>query len=237
MKNHISTIICLLGFAALVVTSCKKDEDCIDCKANDIIKTTIRLGSGDSTITIYPVMTPSNHDMCDSMVYHSVKGAYVRPYDVYKYQKLCSVEEAIDSLKAGNDSACPCRKNLDTIYNDPKNSYFYIENLQKFPYNKLLIKTVKDSTQMRTYLNYDNRNDLFIGEVPMDTTLGYYQHNDTRPLASGIFAYYLIIYKDEMHQTIIGDTIKGKFAIVRNPKVKTRNCKAQAHDEDDPLLK
>ncbi|MBR4349477.1 MAG: hypothetical protein IKP99_02005, partial [Bacteroidales bacterium] len=77
MKNHISTIICLLGFAALVVTSCKKDEDCIDCKANDIIKTTIRLGSGDSTITIYPVMTPSNHDMCDSMVYHSVKGAYV----------------------------------------------------------------------------------------------------------------------------------------------------------------
>ena len=40
-----------------------------------------------------------------------------------------------------------------------------------------------------------------------------------------------------MHQTIIGDTIKGKFAIVRNPKVKTRNCKAQAHDEDDPLLK
>ena len=152
--------------------------------------------------------------------------------------KLCSVQEAIDSIKAGNDSACPCRKNLDTVYNDTKNAFFYIENIKKFPYNRLWFKTLTDSTNLRKpYENYDNQNDLFIGEVPVDMDLGYYAYDETKPLTSGIYRYFLVIYKDEQKQTIIGDTIEGKFAIIRNPKAINRNCKDQAHDTDDPLLK
>ena len=238
MKKYFSTIICLLGLSALVVTSCKKDEKCIDCKANDIAKRTVVLGSGDSTITIYPVMTPNNHPICDSMVYSKMWGTYVEPYKIHNdYQKLCSFQEAIDSINAGNDTACPCRKNLDTVYNDDKNSYFYIENITKFPKNKLIIKTGTDSTQLRTYMDYDNKNNQFIGEVSMDTTLGYYEYNNTRPLASGVYSYFLIIYKDDLHSMIIGDTIKGSFALIRSPKVANRFCSNEAKDTDDPILK
>ena len=237
MKKYFSTIICLLGFLALVVTSCKKDENCIDCKANDIAKRTVVLGSGDSTITIYPVMTPNNHPICDSMVYSPKLNTYVEPYKIYKYQKECSFQEAVDSIKAGNDSVCPCRKNLDTVYNDGLNSYFYIENISKFPYNKLIIKTRSDSTQLRTYKNYDNKNNQFIGEVSMDTTLGIYEYNNTRPLTSDVYSYILIIYKDDMLSLPLGDTITGNFAIIRTPKSLNKNCKDQAKDPDDPILK
>lgn len=236
MRKYFSTIICLLGFFALVVTSCKKDEECIDCKANDIAKRTIVLGSGDSTITIYPVMTPNNHAICDSMVYYPDWGTYVEPYKIYKYQKLCSFQEAVDSIKIGNDTACPCRKNLDTVYNDDKNSFFFIENITKFPKNKLIIKTNIDSTQLRTYEDYDNKNNQFIGEVSTDTALGYYEYYYTRPLASGVYSYTLILYKDDMHSLIIGDTITGNFAIIRSPKALNRYCLTEAKDEGDPIL-
>ncbi|MBP5583473.1 MAG: hypothetical protein J6X43_05920 [Bacteroidales bacterium] len=236
MKKYFSTIICLLGFFALVVTSCKKDEECIDCKANDIAKRTIVLGNGDSTITIYPVMTPNNHSICDSMVYYPDWGTYVEPYKIYKYQKLCSFQEAVDSIKAGNDTACPCRKNLDTVYNDDKNSFFFIENITKFPKNKLIIKTNIDSTQLRTYEDYDNKNNQFIGEVSTDTALGYYEYYYTRPLASGVYSYTLILYKDDMHSIVLGDTITGNFAIVRSPKALNRNCSNEAKDGEDPIL-
>ena len=245
MKKYFSTIICLLGFFALVVTSCKKDEDCIDCKANDIAKRTIRLGGGDSTITIYPVITPNNHPICDSMVYSEMMGTYVEPYKIYKYQKLCSFQEAVDSIKAGNDTTCPCRKNLDTVYNDDKNSFFYIENITKFTYNKLIIKTLADSTQLRTYggsgknneKGYDNQNDQFIGEVSSDLELGIYEYYSTKPLASGVYSYTLIIYKDEYYSEVLGDTIIGNFALIRSPKALNRNCKKEARDTDDPILK
>jgi hypothetical protein len=237
MKKYFPTIICLIGLAALVATSCKKDEECIDCKANDIAKRTIALGSGDSTITIYPVMTPNNHQMCDSMVFSKVLNTFVEPYRIYKYQKLCSYQEAIDSINAGNDTSCPCRKNLDTVYNDGKNSFFYIENITKFPKNKLVIKTGYDSTQLRTYMDYDNKNNQFIGEVSSDTSLGYYDYYFTRPLASAVYSYYLVIYKDDQHSIVLGDTIQGNFALIRSPKVANRNCKKEAKDEDDPILK
>lgn len=235
MKKCFLGIIGIVGLSIVFLSSCKKEE-CLDCRANDVVMTTYVLGGGDSTITIYPVMTPSNHPMCDSMVYDPRKGSYVMPQEVYSFQKLCTVEEARDSLLAGNDTACPCRVNPATEWNDDKNAYFHIGNIKKFPYNRLYIKTQNDTTKMRMYTDYDNTNDLFVGEVAMDTTLGYYEYNNTKAVATGVYSYYLVIYKDEMHQTQIGDTIKGNFAIIRAKSDKNRNCQDQALDADDPLL-
>lgn len=237
MKKTIITLFGILGLSALVMTSCKDDENCIDCVANDIVKKTIVLGSGDSTITIYPVMTPVNHAFCDSMVYSSMFGAYVEPQKVHSWQRLCSVQEARDSLLAGNDTVCPCRKNVDTVWNDSKNSFFYIENIKKFPYNRLYIKTSTDTTKMRIYTDYNNIDNQFIGEVSMDTTKGWYEYNNTKALATGIYSYYLILYRDKTHQVQIGDTIKGNFAIIRNTRIANKRCQAQAFDADDQLLR
>lgn len=236
MKKTIIALLGILGITAFVMTSCKDDEECIDCIANDIVKKTVVLGSGDSTITIYPVITPINHEYCDSMVFHPKKGGYVAPYEVHTWQKQCTVEEARDSILAGNDTVCPCRKNLDTVWNDTKNSFFYIENIKKFPYNRLYIKTNDDTTKMRIYTDYNNIDNQFIGEVSMDTTKGYYEYNNTKALATGIYSYFLILYQDKVHQVQIGDTIKGKFAIIRNTRISNRNCKDQAADSDDQLL-
>lgn len=239
MKNYYVTILCLLGFSALIFTSCQEDEDCLNCKVEGIVKTTIVADTAAGTsITIYPVMTPSNHPMCDSMAYSTVLGAYVYPQEVHKdFQKLCTVQEARDSLLAGNDTACPCRKNPDTTFNDNKNAFFNIDGIKQFPYNRLFIKTGNDSTKIRIYTDYDNTNNLFIGEVAMDTTTNYYEYNNTKPLTSGTYSYMLVLYKEAQHFTQIGDTIKGDFAIIRNNRFLNKNCKEQAFDANDPLLK
>lgn|SRR5574344_416799 len=238
MKNYYVTILCLLGFSVLIISSCKKKEDCLDCKVEGIVSTTIVVDTASgATITVYPVITPSNHPMCDSMAYSTIMGAYVFPYKVHSYQKLCTVQEARDSLLAGNDTACPCRINPDTVFNDDKNGFLKIGGIEKFPYNRLFIKTGNDSTKIRIYTDYDNKNNQFIGEVPMDTTTGYYQHNNTKPLISGTYSYMLVLYKEAEHATLIGDTIRGNFTIIRNNRFANRNCQEQAFDAGDPLLK
>lgn len=238
MKNYFVTILCLLGFSALTITSCSDPEGTLDCKVEGIMARTIVVDTASgASITVYPVITPSNHDMCDSMVYHPELGSYVEPYKVHSYQKLCTVQEARDSLLAGNDTACPCRINPNTTFNDDKNGFFYIGGINQFPYNRLFIKTGNDSTKIRIYTDYDNRNNLFIGEVAMDTTTGYYQHNNTKPLVSGVYSYMLVLYKEAQHATRIGDTIRGDFALIRHNRFANRNCQSQAFDTEDPLLK
>lgn len=224
-------------------------ESCIDCMADDIVKRTIVLGSKDSSITIYPIITPSNHNLCDSMAYNPKWGAWVPPYLIHP-DLLCSCQEAIDSINAGNDTACPCIKNPDTVFNDPKNSFFFIGGLQKFPNNSLTIywneqdslygryDNPKITKKKRVYNNYDNKNNLFIGEGYSGKVYhgGDYDFYDTKPLPSGIYDYSLVLYKDEKHTIQIGETIEGKFAIIRTNRILTKDCKNQARDADDPLL-
>lgn len=238
MKNYFVTLLCLLGILGLMTTSCEDDQDCLNCKVEGVTKTTFVVDAETGkTITVYPVMTPTNHNMCDSMVYSIDKGSYVEPYEVHSFQKLCTVQEARDSLLAGNDTACPCRVNPETSFNDNKNSFFYIENIEEFPYNRLFIKTGNDSTKLRIYTDYDNVNNLFIGEVALDTTTNYYEYNNTKQLTSGVYSYMIVLYKEAQHFTVIGDTIKGDFAIIRNNRFLNKNCKEQAFDQSDPLLK
>lgn len=249
----------IVGFVTTVITACSDDpevtptaKDCIDCKEKNIIKRTIVLGSKDSSITIYPIITPNNHEFCDSFVYNPIMGAYVQPYQIYNFQKLCSSQEAIDSIKAGNDTACPCIINPDEIYNDYKNAYFHIDGIDKFPYNRLIIYwTDAISTyggydesyyhligRRLIYNNYDNKNNLFIGEVPKDSTTvdSWNMFPNTKPLPTGIYNYSISLYKDEKHITQIGETIQGTFAIIRTQKILVEGCKEQALNIDDPLL-
>lgn len=238
MKKYFPSIIGLMFLSLIVVSSCEKDETCIDCAVEQLIARdyVIDTATG-ATIKMYPVMTPSNHPMCDSMAYSPIMGAYVYPHLVHKdYQKLCTVDEARDSLLAGNDTACPCRENPDTAYNDSKNSFLRIGNIEKYPYNRLFIKTTADTTKMRVYTDYDNKNNLFIGEVAMDMSLRYYEYNNTKPLASGVYGYMLVLYKDKDHYDQLGDTLKGNFAIIRSNRDNNRNCATEAYDADDPLL-
>ncbi len=239
MKKSCLYILGILFVASInIFSKCTKEEDCINCVVENAIAHKVVVDTVKGTyVTIYPVMTPSNHSMCDSMVYNPQMGAYVPPYMLHKdYQKECTAEEARDSLLAGNDTACPCRINPDTAYNDKLNTYFHIGGIEKFPYNRLIIKTTDDTTKLRVYTDYDNKNNLFIGEVAMDTTLGYYEYNNTKPLASGVYSYMLVMYKEEQHYTQIGDTITGNFVIVRSPRAKNVKCRAEAFDKDDPLL-
>lgn len=238
MKKSISAIVCLLIVASVnIFSKCKSDEKCIDCVIEGAVAKQVVIDTVKNTfIKIYPVMTPSNHPMCDSMVWHPGMGAYVYPHMLYKWQHLCTVEEARDSIIAGNDTVCPCRINPDSLYNDTLNMYFHIGNIEKFPYNRLIIKTTNDTTKLRVYTDYDNKNNLFIGEVAMDTTLGIYEYNNTKPLASGVYSYMFIAYKEEQHYTQIGDTVAGNFVIIRSPRALNRHCKKEAYNQNDPLL-
>lgn len=239
MKKRSIYILGVVIFASVnIFSTCRKPEDSINCVVEGAIARTVVVDTVKNTsIKIYPVMTPSNHPMCDSMVWHPKMGAYVYPHMLHEWQLLCTVEQARDSILAGNDTVCPCRINPDSLYNDEKNSFFYIGGIEKFPYNRLIIKTTNDTTKLRVYTDYDNKNNLFIGEVAMDTTLGYYEYNNTKPLASGVYSYMMVMYKEEQHYTQIGDTITGNFVIIRSPRARNMNCKGEAFDADDPLLK
>lgn len=240
MKKNVAVILGLIFFASISMFSkCEPEVDkSINCVVDGIISRDVVVDTIKKTkVTLYPVFTPSNHPMCDSMTYDPKRGAYVYPSMVYSFQKVCTVEEARDSLLAGNDSACPCRYNPDSAYNDDVNSYFHIGGIEKFPYNRLIIKTKDDTTALRIYTDYDNKNNLFIGEVAMNMDLGYYEWNNTKALATGEYEFALVVYKEEQHATQIGDTIFGNFAIVRSKTDANTNCKDQAFQKDDPLLR
>jgi hypothetical protein len=235
MKKHLALILGILGITSFIFISCNPPKDfCMDCEGEGIVKQTYQYG-GDSAITIYPVITPRNYNHCDSFVF--VGGTYIEPYLATKYKnilKLCSFQEAQESLLHG-DTSCVCRINPDTEFNDVKgvNDYFHIDGIKYFPYNKLNIKVENDTSKIRTYMDYDNNNDVFNAMV-LDTVDIEYVNN--RMLASGIYEYELILYKDQMHQ-VVKDTITGKFAVIRSDKDLNRNCAKQAKDPiNDRLL-
>lgn len=237
MKKYLLPLICLFGICS-IMSKCEKDQDCINCLVDGIVSRTVVFDTvKGGKVTIYPVFTPSNHPMCDSMAWSPVMGAYVYPQMVHSYQKLCTVQEARDSLLAGNDTACPCRQNPDSAFNDDINSFFYIGGIEKYEFNRLIIKAKGDTTVLREYDDYDNVNNLFIGEVAMNMDLGYYEYNNTKPLTSGVYSFDLVIYKEEQHATQVGDTVSGNFAIIRSDKVMNVKCASAAHDKNDPLLK
>lgn len=213
--------------------SCKPDPQfCIDCEGEDVVKTVKQYG-GDTSITIYPVITPRNYNHCDSFVL--VGGTYIEPHLAFPgVLKLCSFQEAQESLLHG-DTSCVCRINPDTEFNDVKgvNDYFHIDGIKYFPYNQLNIKVANDTSKIRTYMDYDNVGDVFNCLV-LDTV--DVEYVNSKMLASGIYEYELILYKDEAHQ-VVKDSIIGKFAIIRSDKDLNRKCATQAKDPiNDRLL-
>ena len=95
------------------------------------------------------------------------------------------------------------------------------------------LRTPGDTTKIRTYLNYDNENDIFAGIIPnFDNT----PVREVKMLKSGIYEAELIFYKDEMLQVRMGEPIIFRFAIIRSNKVPNVNCLKQARDQDDTEL-
>ncbi len=225
------------AFSALVAISCIKEDDVIDCNWQNIEVVTRTYGDSlDSTITIYPVITTNNYDFCDSMVFSPDLNDWIKPDGKDGNPgRTCTQQEAIDSIQAGNYTACPCRENPDK-QNDQINSKLVIEGIENFPNNILYIKVPGDTVKIRTYQNYDNNNNVFQGYVPTDTSLGYYEFYSSRILASGSYDYELVLYKDVDH-TVPFDTIANSFIIITSRyKDKNINCGQYALEQDDPLL-
>ena len=240
MKKHLPVILGILGILSFIVISCKEPNFCMDCDSEGIVKTTVSYGDS-ASITIYPVITPLNYNHCDSFVLYN--GTYVEPYKSPKYKdslKLCTAKEAQLEANEGKH-LCVCRENPNVKFNDDIkdinnnqgiNNFFYIQGINKFPYNKLFIKVQDDTTKIRTYKNYDNINDKFTGLV-LDTMV--IEYVNSKMLRSGVYIYELVLYKDQNHQVAL-DTISGKFFIVRSNEDCNKNCLKHAYNQNDTKL-
>jgi len=234
MKKFVFLSSIAFATISLFFTSCKDEETGIDCAWEGIEVFTKEYGT-DSAITIYPVITTNNYDFCDSMVWDTIAKDWVKPYDLDD-SKLCTEEVALEYIRQGNDTACPCRENPNK-HNDQVNSKFVIDGIEKFKYNNLHIKIPGDTIKIRRYVDYTNEGNVFQGYVSTDTSLGYYEFYNSRVLASGIYEYELILFKDPEHQVPF-DTIANKFVIITSKyRDRNSNCKDKAKEKDDPLLK
>ncbi len=214
--------------------SCKEEPSSIDCDMEGI-KVFKKTYGPDSVITIYPVITTNNYDFCDSMVWDTIASDWVKPYDLDP-SKLCTEEYALEMIRQGNDTACPCRENQNK-HNDQINSKFVIDGIEKFKSNHLFIKVPGDTIKIRRYVDYTNEGNVFQGYVATDTSLGYYKEYNARVLKSGIYEYELILFKDPEHQVPF-DTIANRFVIITSKyRDHNSNCKHKAREKNDPLLK
>jgi len=241
--KHLFNIFGIISLGLVTLMSCKQESTIkLDCQWEGLEVFTKTYGA-DSTITIWPVITTNNYNFCDSMVYDAKTNEYIRPYeqeykDGSRYDHLlCTFQQAVDSIQAGNDSACPCRINEDQN-NDQINSSFLIGGITSFPNNVLNIRVLGDTVKIRHYENYGDKDnsDVFTGYVTSDKELGYYEYVTARVLASGIYEYELILYHDENYQQPI-DTIRNKFAIITSRyKDANRNCGNLTAEPNDPLI-
>lgn len=235
----------IVALGAAVMSSCVKDpKECINCAQGIEKKTYIIDTVSGNTITIYPVLTPRNYDFCDSFVLYN--GAFWEPYRVPQYQGklfLCSKEAAVDTARRYREMGdvskqpCVCRENPDKKFNDtdgkPKNEYLHIDGIKNYPYSVMHLRTIGDTTKIRTYFNYDNENDVFNGLILQDQNTPVER---SKMLRSGVYEAELIFYKDDKLQVHLGEPIKFKFAIIRSDKVPNINCLKQARDPDDTVL-
>jgi len=231
MKKQLPLIFGILGVAIIFFMSCKQKPYCLDCDYEGITKTTISYGT-DSAITIYPVLTPRNYNHCDSFVFYN--GTYVEPWRVEGTNLLLCTQEKAQEMYLAGRPLCVCRINPDTEFNDIDgiNDFFYIDGITKFPYNRLYIKVLNDTSKIRSYEDYTNNNNVFNGLV-LDTVDTEFA--TSKMLTSGIYVYELILYKDLTH-TVPFDTIIGNFAIIRSDKDCNSNCLKHAYQQNDTKL-
>jgi len=171
------------------------------------------------TIRIYSAFTPNNYPFYD-VIGDSASGKY-------RGKPITISEDLQDTSEIGYP-------NPDSIYNDDVNSYFYIENIEAFPYNKVFFYAEDTLIHNEPYVNCKNEK----GTV-FDGRYNRYIYVDGNlvmlPLyvPSGIYKYKIIIYEDPRWENLI-DSVYGYFHIVRTPRYKTLGCRGK--DEGDPLL-
>lgn len=234
-------------FAAFAISisllvSCEPDEPRNECCVGfDVLTksydTYMYITENDSVqfkgdLKFYTGLTPKNYNFCDSLV-ESSPGVYIFPYNLDP-ELLCSPEEALAKYQDGCRSCCPCRKNPDTVYNDIITTYndaFIIDGVENFEYNKLIIRIPNDTSKVKEFFNYDNKN-IFGGHITVDSTL-YGRNPINKMLKSGRYEFEFIIYADKSY-TLPFDTIRNSFCIIRTPDDVDKNCVGK--DDGDPLL-
>lgn len=224
-------VIYILIYALMIVgVACNKDkkEPCYTCKYQELV---MNYGE-DVTIRIANVITPNNLTLCDSLVYMPNLNSYVEPSFKYPYmKKVCTKDERYQYRIEGNDSICPCVENPDNQYNDSKNASLFIEGIDKFPYNKVIIYKEGSEVPLITYNDYKNNSvpfNAYIADTLQDGRTVVFKH------VSGNFTYIIRLYNNLLH-TDLYDELSGGFTVIRKPQdCPTTGCKGR--DADDPLL-
>lgn len=185
-----------------------KTKPCDCCRAFGGSTVWLDTANG-NTIKVPSAFTPSNLTFCDS--------------------------NTVDIN--GNITTAGCNKNVDSIYNDKLNQYLYIEGIENYPNNELIIRDPgTDTTSIRRFLNYSNTNSglqVFNGSM-IDTTL--HGTSRQRQLKSGRYKFILQIYGDKMHsKKSRKDSIAGYFCLIRQMSFCNVGC--EGHDKLDPLIK
>jgi len=217
-----SSIILFTTTVFFIIYSCKKTEtkvnfggETCDC-CNSFGGKTIKIINGDSLI-IYSAFTPNNIAFCDSNTFSPNK--YGDTILVYRN----------------------CKPNNDSVYNDNLNNAYIFGGLEQFEGNDLRIKSLKDSTLIDMYFNYQIHyygyyyyGRLFTG-MRIDTTI--YGHERQRQLESGKYQFILQLYNSRnIHdKTTRIDSISGYFCIIRNKDFVNKGCIGK--DPYDPLIK
>jgi hypothetical protein len=216
--------ISILSFVTAILVimySCRKTETKInfggkicDC-CNSFGGKTIKIINGD-TLIMYSAFTPNNIAFCDSNTF--------------------SPNEYGDFLLTYKN----CKPNPDSIYNNNLNNAFLFDGLDHFQGNELIIKTLKDSTKIDRFFNYQlsvykgQSGRIFTG-ICIDTTL--YGTERQRQLESGKYQFILQLYNSRyVHdKTTRIDSISGYFCIIRNKDFANKGCVGK--DPFDPLIK
>jgi len=215
----LSSFILFTTTVILIIYSCKKTETKVNfggetCDCcNSFGGKTIKTINGD-TLIIYSAFTPNNIAFCDS-----------------------------NTFSDGILTNINCKPNPDSIYNNNLNNAYLFDGLDHFQGNELIIKTLKDSTKIDRFINYQiayrdgnsySGGRSFTG-INIDTTI--YGHERQRQLESGKYQFILQLYNSRyVHdKTTRIDSISGYFCIIRNKDFVNKGCVGK--DLFDPLIK
>jgi len=208
MKKLLSVLPAFILLALIFgLSNCTtKTKPCDCCRAFGGSTVWYDTATGDS-IKVPSAFTPSNLAFCDS-----------NTLDIN-----------------GNLTTAGCNANVDSIYNDKLNQSLYIEGIEKYPNNLLIIRDAgTDTTSIGRFTNYTNsKTRVFNG-----TTVDYTLHGTSRQrqLKSGRYKFILQIYGDAKHSLALRkDSIAGYFCLIRQMSFCNVGC--EGHEKLDPLIK
>lgn len=210
MKRYYFKSILIVFSSLAMLFSCKDKEEPSSCCDREYTDTTFIVNGEERHLRVYSSMTPNNYPFYDEIGGDSS--------GIFRGKPIVLLNNSQDTTETG-------RANIDSIYNDKVNEYFYVKGIEAFPYNEIYFYTQGDTTPIldAPYKNYKNdKSTIFDGRaIEKLLRINKYGIADTvflpKYIKSGSYRFKIILFEDLRHTMPI-DTFEGPFCIIRTPK-------------------